>query len=61
MARVLWRDFSGFWLFTAIGLANELNAQSITSAGLTGVITDQSKAVVPGTIVELPHTVLGHL
>ena len=34
----------------AIGLANKLNAQTITSAELPGVITDQGEAVVPDTV-----------
>src|SRR5215470_7060982 len=33
-------------------LANELNAQTTTSGGLTGVVTDQSQAVVPNADVE---------
>ena len=33
--------------FIAIGLTNELNTQTTTSGGLTGVVTDESKAVVP--------------
>jgi hypothetical protein len=40
----------------AIGLANELNAQTTTSGGLTGVITDQSKAVIPDAAVEIEDT-----
>jgi Carboxypeptidase regulatory-like domain len=34
-------------------LSNEPRAQTTTSAGLTGVITDQSTAVVPGADVEI--------
>jgi hypothetical protein len=34
-------------------LANELNAQTTTSGGLTGVVTDQSAAVVPNANVEI--------
>ena len=33
--------------------ANELNAQTTTSGGLTGVVTDQSNAVVLGANVEI--------
>jgi hypothetical protein len=37
----------------AIGLANALHAQTTTSGGLTGVVSDQGKAVLPDAVVEL--------
>jgi len=37
----------------AVSLANELSAQTTTSGGLTGVVTDQSNAVVPNAGVEI--------
>jgi hypothetical protein len=37
----------------AIFLTNKLNAQTTTSGGLTGVVTDQSKAVVPNVDIEI--------
>jgi hypothetical protein len=37
----------------AVSLANELNAQTTTSGGLTGVLTDQSNAVVPNADIEI--------
>jgi Carboxypeptidase regulatory-like domain len=40
-------------LFLAIVLANELSAQTTTSGGLTGVVTDRSGAVVPNALVEV--------
>ncbi len=40
-------------LLLAVPLASDLNAQTTTSGGLTGVITDQSNAVVPNTDVEI--------
>jgi hypothetical protein len=43
--------FSGFLL--AVCLANELIAQTTTSGGLTGVVTDPSSAVVPDAAVEI--------
>jgi hypothetical protein len=33
--------------FIAIGLTNERNTQTTTCGGLTGVVTNESKAVVP--------------
>ena len=33
--------------FMAIRFTNELNTQTTTSGGLTGVVTDESKAVAP--------------
>lgn len=38
---------------SAIALATELNAQTTTSGGLTGVVTDQSSAVLPNANVEI--------
>src|SRR5215469_7005378 len=43
----------------AVVFANELNAQTTTSGGLTGVITDQSGAVVPNTDVEIKDNAKG--
>jgi len=40
-------------ILLAISIANDLCAQTTTSGGLTGVITDQSSAVVPNAIVEI--------
>jgi hypothetical protein len=40
-------------LLLAISFANGLNAQTTTTGGLTGVVTDQSKAVVPNADVEI--------
>ena len=34
-------------------LSSELSAQTTTSGGLTGVITDQSKALIPDAAVEI--------
>jgi len=34
--------------------ADKLNAQTTTSGGLTGVVTDPSSAVVPDASVEIP-------
>src|ERR1700687_6183914 len=42
-----------FTFLTAIGLAHEVNAQTTISGALTGVVTDQSNAVVPNAAVEL--------
>jgi len=40
-------------IFLAISFANELTAQTTTSGGLTGVVTDPSSAVVPNASVEI--------
>src|SRR5262249_36276677 len=40
-------------ILLAISFGSELNAQTTTSGGLTGVVTDQSKAVVPNADVEI--------
>ena len=34
-------------------LSNDLNAQTTTSGGLSGVVSDPSRAVVPDAIVEI--------
>ena len=46
-------------LLVAIFFGNKLNAQTTTSGGLTGVITDQSSAVVPDTNVEVKDNAKG--
>jgi Carboxypeptidase regulatory-like domain len=43
----------------AVPLVNELKAQTTTSGGLTGVVTDQSGAVVPDAPVELKDNAKG--
>lgn len=40
-------------LLAALGLSNELSAQTTTSGGLTGVVTDPGSAVVPDARVEI--------
>ena len=40
-------------ILLAISIANNLRAQTTNSGGLTGVITDQSSAVVPNAMVEI--------
>ena len=45
------RCFAAFLL--AICLATELSAQTTTSGAVTGVVTDQSGAVVPNAVVEI--------
>lgn len=40
-------------LFFAIAFATHLTAQSTTSGGLTGVVTDSTDAVVPGAEIEI--------
>ena len=40
-------------------LANRLNAQTTTSGGLTGVVTDPSQAVVPDAVVEIRDSAKG--
>src|SRR6516162_7952768 len=42
-----------------VSLANESNAQTTTSGGLTGVITDPSSAVVPSADVEIKDSAKG--
>ena len=46
-------------LLLAISFSNELTAQTTTSGGLTGVVTDPSYAVVPGVDVEIRNTAKG--
>ena len=45
------RCFSTFLL--AICFANALRAQTTTSGGVTGIVTDQSSAVLPNAVVEI--------
>ena len=50
----LWRSLFVFWLLLlAVSLDIELKAQTTTSGGLTGIVTDQSSAVVPNADVEI--------
>ena len=46
-------------LFATTFPANTLNAQTTTSGGLTGVVTDPSHAVVPDAVVEIRDTAKG--
>src|SRR5215469_11225637 len=46
-------------LFAVGSAANKLNAQTTTSGGLTGVITDQSRAVVTNADIEIRDNVKG--
>lgn len=46
-------------LLVALGVANELHAQTTTSGGLTGVVTDPSGAVVPDAEVGIRNTSKG--
>jgi len=46
-------------LLVAASPANKLNAQTTTSGGLTGVVTDPSHAVVPDAFVEIRDTAKG--
>jgi hypothetical protein len=46
-------------LLLAISFSNELTAQTTTSGGLTGVVTDPSHAVVPDADVEIRDTAKG--
>src|SRR5439155_3270619 len=45
--------FSVLLLFLPLSFSNELNAQTTTSGGLTGVVTDPSNALVPNAEVEI--------
>ena len=49
--------FSGFLL--AVCLANELAAQTTTSGGLTGVVSDSSNAVIPNADVSIKDSAKG--
>src|SRR5260221_870836 len=46
-------------LLLALSFSTELTAQTTTSGGLTGVVTDPSHAVVPGADVEIRDTAKG--
>ena len=46
-------------LFVTTSPANKLNAQTATSGGLTGVVTDPSHALVPGAAVEIKDNAKG--
>jgi len=52
-------QFSFSFLLLVFSFASDLNAQTTTSGGLTGVITDQSSAVVPDAAVELKDNAKG--
>jgi Carboxypeptidase regulatory-like domain len=43
----------------AVSLANELNAQTMTSGGLTDAVTDPSNAVVPGADIAIQDNTKG--
>jgi len=45
--------FSVLLLFLSLSFSNELNAQTTTSGGLSGVVTDPSNALVPKAEVEI--------
>jgi hypothetical protein len=53
------RQFLFSVLLLAVSLSSELNSQTTTSGGLTGVITDQSSAVVPSADVEIKDNAKG--
>jgi Carboxypeptidase regulatory-like domain len=46
-------------LFVTTSPANKVNAQTATSGGLTGVVTDPSHALVPGAAVEIKDNAKG--
>jgi hypothetical protein len=46
-------------LFLSLSFSNELNAQTTTSGGLAGVVTDPSNAVVPSADVEIKDNAKG--
>ena len=48
-------------LFVAPSPVNTLNAQTTTSGGLTGVVTDPSHAVVPEAGVEIKDEAKGNV
>src|SRR5438552_15927854 len=51
--------FSVLLLFLSLSFSNELNAQTTTSGGLTGVVTDPSNALVPKAEVEIEDNAKG--
>ena len=51
--------FSFLLLFLSLSFSNELNAQTTTSGGLTGVVTDPSNALVPNAEVEIKDNAKG--
>src|SRR5580704_211159 len=46
-------------LLSVVSPPNKLNAQTTTSGGLTGVVSDPSQAVVPDAVVEIRDTAKG--
>jgi hypothetical protein len=48
-------------LLVAASPANQLSAQTTTSGGLTGVVTDPSHAVVPAAIIEIKNDAKGSI
>jgi hypothetical protein len=52
-------QFSCSFLLLVFSFASDLNAQTTTSGGLTGVVTDQSQAVVPDADVEIKDNAKG--
>jgi hypothetical protein len=48
-----------FSVLLTISVANEVNAQTTTSGGLTGVVTDPSRAVVPNADIEIKDNAKG--
>ena len=51
--------FSVLLLFLPLSFSNELNAQTTTSGGLSGVVTDPSNALVPNADVEIKDNAKG--
>src|SRR5437870_2179355 len=51
--------FSVLLLFLSLSFSNELNAQTTTSGGLSGVVTDPSNALVPNAEVEIKNNAKG--
>jgi hypothetical protein len=52
-------QFSFSFLLLVFSFASDLNAQTTTSGGLTGVVTDQSGAVVPDAVAEVKDNAKG--
>jgi len=52
--RLMWCSF-----LVAVCLLRQLEAQTTSTGGLTGVVTDQSKAVVPNAAVEIKDNAKG--